>query len=95
MSGGDRVAAIRRLLESALAPQRLEISDDSHLHVGHAGAQSGRGHFSVTVVADAFAGKTLLERHRMVYDALSEVLETDIHALSIKAYTPDETHSHH
>lgn len=91
----DRVDTIKRLLEEALSPRRLEISDDSHLHVGHAGARSGRGHFSVTVVTDAFAGKTLLERHRMVYDALREALETDIHALSIKAYTPDEAHSHH
>lgn len=91
----DRVDTIKRLLEEALSPRRLEISDDSHLHVGHAGARSGRGHFSVTVVTDAFAGKTLLERHRMVYDALREALETDIHALSVKAYTPDEAHSHH
>jgi len=91
----ERVGTIRRLLDAALAPRDLQISDDSHLHVGHAGAQSGRGHFTVTIVADAFAGKTLLERHRMVYDALREALETDIHALSIKAYTPDEIHSPH
>lgn len=91
----DRVDTIKRLLEKALSPRRLEISDDSRLHAGHAGARSGRGHFSVTVVADAFIGRTLLERHRMVYDALRETLETDIHALSIKAYTPDEVHSRH
>lgn len=87
---GDRVNAIERLLASALAPQRIEISDDSHLHAGHPGARGGGGHFSVVIVSEAFSGKSLLQRHRMVYDALRDALVSEIHAVSIKAYTPDE-----
>ena len=90
MTGGERVARIKTLLTTALSPQRVEISDDSHLHVGHRGAQGGGGHFSVTIVSESFTGKGLLERHRMVYDALSQALETEIHALSIQAYSPEE-----
>ena len=90
MSAGGRVAKIKALLTTALAPQRMEISDDSHLHAGHRGAQGGGGHFSVTIVSESFTGKGLLERHRMVYDALSQALETEIHALSIQAYSPEE-----
>lgn len=84
---------IERTLTAALAPRELEISDDSHRHKGHAGARSGAGHFSLWIVAEAFSGKSLLQRHRMVYDALSEALGTEIHALSIKALTPDEAHT--
>lgn len=90
MNGEQRVAKIKELLTAALAPQRIEVSDDSHLHVGHAGARGGGGHFTVVIVAESFSGKRLLERHRMVYDALSQALETEIHALSIQAYSPDE-----
>ena len=68
----------------------LEVSDDSHLHAGHPGARDGRGHFSVTVVSTTFAGKNLLARHRLVYSALGDLMQTDIHALAIKALTPDE-----
>jgi BolA protein len=81
---------IRQKLTEALQPDSLEIIDESHLHAGHAGAKSGKGHFQAIIVAKAFAGKNLLERHRMVFDALGEAMQTDIHALSIKAYTPDE-----
>jgi BolA protein len=89
VSADGRIARIERLLTAALAPQRVEIEDDSHRHRGHRGAQNG-GHFTVTIVAAAFTGKNLLERHRMVYDALSQALETEIHALSITAYSPEE-----
>lgn len=81
---------IRARLHAALAPSTLEIVDDSHKHAGHAGAQAGGGHFTVTLVAAAFTGKSLLQRHRMVYDALGSAMHSDIHALSIRAYTPDE-----
>lgn len=81
---------IRARLYAALTPSTLEIVDDSHKHAGHAGAQAGGGHFTVTLVAAAFTGKSLLQRHRMVYDALGSAMHTDIHALSIRAYTPDE-----
>jgi BolA family transcriptional regulator, general stress-responsive regulator len=86
----ERVAAIDQRLRAAFAPEALEVQDDSAAHAGHAGARSGKGHFNVLIVAEAFAGKPLLERHRMVYEALGELMHTDIHALSVKALAPDE-----
>lgn len=85
-----RVERIRGLLEAALAPTRLEITDDSHRHTGHAGSRTGQGHFSVVIVSAAFAGKPLAARHRLVHAALAEMLQTDIHALSIRAHGPGE-----
>ncbi|MEO5574155.1 MAG: BolA family protein [Gammaproteobacteria bacterium] len=81
---------IEERLREALSPQHIEIVDDSHKHAGHAGARSGGGHFSVTLVAEIFAGEKPLQRHRRVYDALGSAMQTDIHALSIRAYTPQE-----
>ena len=86
----SRVERIQAALQAAFAPQQLEVQDDSHRHAGHAGAADGRGHFKVLVVSEAFAGKAPLARHRAVYSALGEMMETDIHALSIKALTPQE-----
>lgn len=86
----QRIALIRQRLEAALAPLHLEIQDDSHLHVGHAGARGGAGHYTVHVTAAAFAGKAPLERHRMIYAALHDMMHSDIHALSIRADSPDE-----
>ena len=86
-----RVAQIREALETNLKPLTLEISDDSHLHVGHAGAREGKGHFSVQIVADDFEGMSLIKRHRTVYGALGSLMETDIHALSIDARAPGES----
>lgn len=88
MSG--RIAAIRARLESQLAPIELEVRDDSHLHAGHAGARDGRGHFSVRIVSRAFEGMAPLARHRAVYAALGELMQTDIHALSIDARSKEE-----
>ena len=85
----DRVARIEALLTQAFAPSKLQIKDQSHLHAGHAGAQDGRGHYEVTIVADAFAGQRPLARHRMIYDALGSLMETDVHALRINASAPD------
>ena len=90
MTDSPRVAMIRERLSLALSPQSLDIVDESHKHAGHEGAKSGGGHFLVTIVADVFRDKKLLERHRMVYDALGDAMQTDIHALSIKAYSTDE-----
>lgn len=95
MSGGplpreQRVGAIRAAIEAALAPAALEIEDESHRHAGHAGARDGRGHFRVDVVSAAFAGLNPIARHRAVYAAVGGLMETDIHALSIRARTPDE-----
>lgn len=85
-----RVERIRAALESAFAPQSLEVIDDSARHAGHAGARDGRGHFDVQIVSEAFAGLAPLARHRKVYAALGEMMTTDIHALSIRAKTPEE-----
>jgi len=85
---GHRITRMRAALEQALAPVELDIIDDSHKHVGHAGARGGAGHYSVVIVSARFTGLPLLERHRMVYDALREMMNTDIHALSIQARTP-------
>jgi BolA protein len=86
----SRVDRIRAALEDALQPQALDVIDDSHRHAGHEGARDGRGHFTVRIVSDAFAGKLPLARHRAVYAALGDMMETDIHALSIEARTPSE-----
>lgn len=88
MTTSHRITRMRAALEQALAPVELDIIDDSHKHVGHAGARGGAGHYSVVIVSARFAGLPLLERHRMVYDALREMMNTDIHALSIQARTP-------
>lgn len=85
-----RLTRIRGALEAAFAPDHLVVNDDSHLHAGHAGARDGRGHYSVEIVSEAFAGKSSLARHRSVYAALGEMMTTDIHALQIRARTPGE-----
>lgn len=81
----DRTTEIRRRLENAFAPELLEIRDDSHMHVGHAGARDGRGHFFVEIVSKKFSGIPRLQQHQLVYDALGDLMQTDIHALQIKA----------
>ncbi len=81
---------IRERLEAAFSPQELLIKDQSHLHAGHAGAADGRGHFEIHIVADEFAGKKAIERHQSVYAALDDLLQSDIHALRIKALAPAE-----
>lgn len=86
----ERVTRIRGLLAEALHPVALEVNDDSHKHAGHAGAKDGQGHFSVDIISAAFAGKLPLARHRLVYAALDAMMQTDIHALSIRARTPEE-----
>ena len=86
----DRVQLIRERIEAALNPASMEIIDDSQKHIGHAGAASGGGHFNVVIVSDQFKDKSLLERHRMIYDALGDAMQSEIHALSIKALTPEE-----
>jgi len=82
-------AELQALLQQALSPTSLVLRDDSAAHAGHAGARSG-AHFSVTVVAECFAGRTPLQRHRMVYEAAAPLLRQGIHALQISALTPAE-----
>ena len=84
-----RVERIRVALQS-LQPQALEIRDDSRKHAGHEGARDGRGHFSVDIVSEAFAGLAPLARHRLVYAAVGDMMQTDIHALQVRARTPGE-----
>lgn len=80
----DRLIAIRERLTAALQPTELEIIDESHLHAGHAGARDGRGHFRIRIASPLFEGRRPLERHRLVYDALGDLMETDIHAAAIE-----------
>lgn len=89
----DRVSMIREVLTADLHPIHLEIEDESHKHIGHAGARQGGGHFRVKIVSGSFTGKGSLERHRMVYASLGDAMRREIHALSIKAYTPEEFNS--
>lgn len=77
------------LLQQSLAPVELRIRDDSAAHAGHAGAREG-AHFAVTIVAEGFAGRPMLARHRMVYEAAAPLLAKGIHALQISALTPAE-----
>jgi BolA protein len=85
-------AEIRRRIEQALAPERLELHDDSAKHQGHAGWQpGGNTHWRVTIVSAAFAGKMTIARHRMVYAALGDLMQHPIHALQISARAPGES----
>jgi BolA protein len=83
------VQSIERLL-AGLEPEFIELSDDSARHAGHAGARSGGGHYQLTVVSPRFAGKSRLERHRMVYAALGSLMQREIHALALRTYAPGE-----
>jgi len=74
----------------ALAPENMEILDESGKHVGHEGAKGGGGHYHLVIVSPRFCGQPTLARHRMVYDALGDLLRKDIHALAIRALTPNE-----
>ena len=87
----ERLSRIEAALRQAFAPDELRVEDESHLHAGHAGAQSGRGHFRVHITAEAFRDRKLLARHRAVYDALGDMMQTDIHALAIHARAPGES----
>jgi BolA protein len=86
----DRTDKIEKLLTEALAPDSLQITDDSHEHAGHSGYHEGGSHFSVTVVSQAFHSLDTLSRHRLIYDALGDMMQKEIHALKIFAYAPDE-----
>ena len=86
----ERVERIRQLLTVALNPTELDVGDDTHLHAGHAGAASGGGHYRVKIVSEQFEGLRLVMRHRLVYDAVQGMMQTDIHALAITAIAPSE-----
>jgi BolA protein len=84
MSAG--AAVLRQRLEQRFAPLELSVEDEGHLHIGHANA--GRGHFRVRIVAEAFRGLTPVARHRMVYAALEDLMQSDVHAIAIEASPP-------
>ena len=88
MNTADTVTLIRERLQARFAPAVLEVEDESRHHIGHAGAAGGAGHFRVRIVADAFAGLPVLQRHRLVYETLGELMDKRIHALSIDARAP-------
>ena len=88
--GEDRAEIIRTRLESGLDPIHIEIEDDSAHHTGHLGAQGGGGHYRVLVVSPRFEGLSRVAAQRLVYEALGELMTTDIHALEMRTLTPDQ-----
>ncbi len=89
----ERCKRIEEILSNTFAPSKLLVRDQSHLHAGHAGAREGKGHFAVDIVSSSFAGLSRIECHRRIFEALGDMVETDIHALKIKARSPDEPNS--
>lgn len=87
---GTRAERIKAILEEAFASSQVSVRDDSARHAGHPGARDGAGHFSVRVESQAFSGRSRLERHRLVYEALAKLLPREIHALNIVAVSPEE-----
>ncbi|MFL9925231.1 BolA family transcriptional regulator [Herbaspirillum lusitanum] len=91
MSTADaRPALIRERLLATFSPEQCQVEDESALHAGHAGAASGGGHYRIRIVSTVFEGKNRLNRHRLVYDCLSDLMHQEIHALAIAALTPSE-----
>ncbi len=84
MDNSPRIELIEHALNQHLSPTFLQVIDDSHLHAGHAGAKSGKGHFTVVISSEQFAGLRPLKCHQLIYSALGSLMDTDIHALSIK-----------
>jgi BolA protein len=84
----DTIELLRQRL-AVLQPDSIDIVDDSHRHAGHAGARDG-GHYQLQIVAQAFAGKSTIARHRMIYDAAGDLMRGKIHALSIQAEVPGD-----
>ncbi len=85
-----RLERIRERLQAALAPQEMQLDDDSAAHAGHAGAASGGGHYQLRIVSLQFEGLKLVTRHRLVYDSVHDMMHKEIHALAITALAPSE-----
>lgn len=85
----SETAELLRQRLAALEPVSIVIEDESHRHAGHAGAKEG-GHYKITIVASVFAGHNTVKRHRLIYDAAGDLMRGSIHALSIRAFSPDE-----
>jgi BolA protein len=88
LSGATQEARLRERLIAAFAPVELAVTNESHLHEGHAGARGGASHFRVRIVAAAFRGIPPVSRHRLVYEALADLMKGEIHALAIEALPP-------
>jgi BolA protein len=86
----DRRSHIEARLRAELAASHIDVEDESHLHAGHAGAASGGGHFRATIVSDRFVGLSRVARQRLVYGALASEMKSEIHALALRTFTPDE-----
>ena len=86
----NRIKMIKKVLEETFSPIEIEVLDESHRHVGHLGARSGKGHFKLTIISKRFEGLPMIQRQRLVYRALASLMETDIHALSMSTLTPSE-----
>jgi BolA protein len=89
MNSSSRAARLRERLEAHFTPVELLIEDESHKHAGHAGAAGGQSHFRIRIVAEAFRGLAPIARHRRVYAAVGDLMQTDIHALAIEALPPN------
>ena len=85
-----RMERIEARLREAFRADIVELTDESHLHAGHAGAKEGKGHFRVRIVSEQFRGLGALQRHQLVYRQLGALMQTDIHAMSIAALAPEE-----
>jgi BolA protein len=86
----ERLERIESRLTEGLAATHVDVEDESHLHAGHAGARSGGGHFRAVIVSERFAGLSRVARQRVVYEALGELMKGEIHAFSMRTFTPDE-----
>ena len=86
----NRIKMIKKVLEEKFSPLEIEVLDESHKHVGHLGARSGKGHFKLTIISKRFEGLPMIQRQRLVYRALASLMETDNHALSMSTLTPSE-----
>ena len=86
----DRLDRIRDRLLTVFSPQECQLEDESALHAGHAGAATGGGHYRVRLVSAAFEGQSRIVRHRLVYDAVHDMMHAEIHALAIIALAPSE-----
>jgi BolA family transcriptional regulator, general stress-responsive regulator len=86
----SRLEQIRERLTATFNPQECQLQDESQLHAGHAGAASGGGHYRLRIVSDRFEGLNRINRHRLVYDCLRDMMQAEIHALAIIALTPSE-----
>lgn len=83
MNSNERIKEIEARLKKALNPEKLEIIDEGYQHLGHAGAQSGLGYFAIIIRAEGLQGKPKVQQHRLIYQAIGDMMQTDIHALRI------------